>query len=165
MSERTAKEEAKAKANGRKQRTDILVTTLAAVITDIKPTSPAVEYALVRLTEAQTWVEAAIKTAYAAQVDGDEPEPERRQARVDVIGGYHYAAAWHERDGCHVARVAEFPSLGTHGDTAEAALAEAQSVVADTIVDLYRTGEPIPEPMTDEQYHAFLRQPRSGNAD
>lgn len=41
-----------------------------------------------------------------------------------------YTTHWSEVDGVFLAEVEEFPSLITHGDTAEDALAELQDLVA-----------------------------------
>ena len=62
-------------------------------------------------------------------------------------GKYTYRIEWSEEDGCHVARCLEFPSLAAHGNTADAALREIETVVAESIRWLREDGENIPEPM------------------
>ena len=165
MSERTTKEEAKAELKKRKDTTDVIITALAAVITDIKPSTPAVEYALVRLTETQTWVESAIKGAYVARLKGDQPGETTPPAMRDIIGGYHYASEWDSEDSVFTARVAEFPNLGARAATAKGAIVELSRVVADCIVDLLGSKEPVPQPMTEDQFAAFLNEQGEPDAD
>lgn len=46
---------------------------------------------------------------------------------------YSYTVGWSTEDQVFVARVAEFPSLAAHGETAEEALQEIRFVVAEAI--------------------------------
>ena len=50
-----------------------------------------------------------------------------------IIEKYTYRIEWSEEDKVHIARCLEFPSLATHGDTAEEALHEIEKVVEETI--------------------------------
>lgn len=49
---------------------------------------------------------------------------------------YNYSTHWSEVDGVFIAEVKEFPSLMTHGDTADEALKELQDLVAFVVADL-----------------------------
>lgn len=60
---------------------------------------------------------------------------------------YTYRIEWSEEDGCHVARCLEFPSLAAHGDTADKALREIETVVSESIRWLQEEGEHVPEPL------------------
>ena len=52
-----------------------------------------------------------------------------RPAKRTTAEHYLYTVGWSEDDEAYVARVAEFPSLATHGDSQEAALRSIQQVV------------------------------------
>jgi predicted RNase H-like HicB family nuclease len=53
-----------------------------------------------------------------------------------VAEHYLYTVGWSEDDEAYVARVAEFPSLATHGNSQEAALRSLQRVVKEVLKDL-----------------------------
>jgi predicted HicB family RNase H-like nuclease len=55
-----------------------------------------------------------------------------------------------------IGKVAEFPSLGAHGDTPEAALREIMFVVSEVVKDLARGGDEIPEPFSKRTYSGKL---------
>jgi predicted RNase H-like HicB family nuclease len=62
------------------------------------------------------------------------------------VDQYNYTVVWSNEDQVFVARVAEFPLLGAHGDTTEEALAELRTVVAEVVAWARQTGEPVPAP-------------------
>jgi predicted RNase H-like HicB family nuclease len=55
-------------------------------------------------------------------------------------------------DHAHIARCLEFPSLAAHGATPEAALAEIEFVVAESIRWLEEEHEIVPEPLSIRRY-------------
>ena len=65
---------------------------------------------------------------------------------------YTYRVGWSEEDGAFVARCLEFPSLGAHGSSTEAALKEIQSVVEFCVNDMKKSGEEIPEPLGTKNF-------------
>lgn len=64
------------------------------------------------------------------------------------VDQYTYSVAWSDEDQAHVARVAEFPLLGAHGDTAAEALEDLKIVVSSVVAWLREEGEPLPAPKT-----------------
>ena len=65
---------------------------------------------------------------------------------------YTYRVTWSEEDHEYVGLCAEFPSLSWLARTPEAALKGIRKVVADTIKDLKKNKEPVPEPMATKGY-------------
>lgn len=65
---------------------------------------------------------------------------------------YQYSTGWSEYDEAYIAHVAEFPSLGAHGNTIESALAEIQKVVRLVLKDLSENGEEIPKPFGKRKF-------------
>jgi predicted RNase H-like HicB family nuclease len=65
---------------------------------------------------------------------------------------YTYRIEWSEVDHAHIARCLEFPSLAAHGATPEAALAEIEFVVAESIRWLEEEHEIVPEPLSIRRY-------------
>jgi predicted HicB family RNase H-like nuclease len=65
---------------------------------------------------------------------------------------YTYRVEWSEEDHAHIAHCLEFPSLLAHGNTAEKALSEIESVVATAIEWMSEDGEQVPEPFGTKQY-------------
>ena len=59
---------------------------------------------------------------------------------------------WSEEDGVYLGRAAEFPSLGAHGETLEAALLEIKTLVGYVIEDLEQSGETVPEPFSTRHF-------------
>ena len=78
------------------------------------------------------------------------------------IEKYTFRIQWSEEDGCHIARCLEFPSLGAHGPTAEKALKEIKTVVAEAVKWLIADGEPVPQPLGAKKFkgHLTLRVPQ-----
>jgi len=60
---------------------------------------------------------------------------------------YTYRVAWSDIDNAFIARVIEFKSLSTHGDTADKALSALRELVKVIIEDLESKGEYVPEPL------------------
>jgi predicted RNase H-like HicB family nuclease len=147
-------------SNKRKmQAMDAAAMVIAKIVSSVEPESPHCEYALQRLAEAQYWAEKAIEHAEKQA----EKQPE---TRLDLdTAGYHYRAAHSDKNGCFVARVAEFPSMGAHGDTAKEAIAELQNAVGLAVVDMLEQNEQPPKPVTDEQAHEILCPGKEPGAD
>ena len=73
-----------------------------------------------------------------------------------LIEKYTYRIEWSEDDKIHIARCLEFPSLATHGDTAEEALHEIEKVVEETIKWMKEDNEQIPEPLGLKKFKGNL---------
>ena len=80
--------------------------------------------------------------------------PERRSR--PAAEHYLYTVGWSEDDEAYVARVAEFPSLGAHGDSQEAALRSIQQVVKVVLKDMAASKEPIPQPLGKRSFSGRL---------
>ena len=65
---------------------------------------------------------------------------------------YTYRVTWSEDDKEYVGLCAEFPSLSWLAASQEAALKGVRSAVADTVADMRKTREPIPEPLAGKRY-------------
>jgi predicted HicB family RNase H-like nuclease len=65
---------------------------------------------------------------------------------------YSYRVIWSAEDKEYIGLCAEFPSLSWLAQSPEAAIRGIREVVADTIVDMQKSGEPMPEPITTKQY-------------
>lgn len=74
----------------------------------------------------------------------------------DQVDRYTYTVVWSEEDEAFVARVAEFPSLATHGGKSSDALREIQEVVRVVIEDLKESEEPVPAPLNQQRYSGKL---------
>lgn len=80
-----------------------------------------------------------------------------KTARTDTKAEeYSYTVMWSEDDKAFIGRVAEFPSLATHGSTQEKALREIRTVVGYVLEDLSAENEPIPEPLGKRHYSGKL---------
>ena len=73
-----------------------------------------------------------------------------------IIEKYTYRIEWSEDDKVHIARCLEFPSLATHGNTAEEALHEIEKVVEETIKWMKEDNEQIPEPLGLKKFKGNL---------
>lgn len=73
-----------------------------------------------------------------------------------IIEKYTYRIEWLEEDKVHIARCLEFPSLATHGNTAEEALREIEKVVEETIKWMKEDNEQIPEPLGLKKFKGNL---------
>ena len=69
-----------------------------------------------------------------------------------TIDRYTYRVTWSEEDGEYVGLCAEFPSLSWLDGTQEAALKGIRSLVRKVIVDLKRSREAVPEPISTRSY-------------
>ena len=58
---------------------------------------------------------------------------------------YTYRVEWSAEDDAYLGRCLEFPSLGAHGASAQEALSEIESVVADSVQWMLEDGETPPE--------------------
>ena len=132
------------------QAMDAAAMVIANIVSSVEPESPLCKYALQRLAEAHYWAERAIEHAEKQA----EKQPE---TRLDLdTAGYHYRAVHSDKNGCFVARVAEFPSMGAHGPDAKAAIAKLQGAVGLAVVDMLEQNEQPPKPVTDEHAHEIL---------
>jgi len=57
---------------------------------------------------------------------------------------YTYEATWSEEDRAFIARVKEFPSLESHGDSRGGSIRALKSVIAAVVNDLIESGEEVP---------------------
>ena len=71
------------------------------------------------------------------------------QKRLDQ---YTYRVTWSQEDGQCVGLCAEFPSLSWLATTPEKALRGIRKVVAQVVVDMHVTSEPVPEPISQRRY-------------
>ncbi len=69
-----------------------------------------------------------------------------------VVDRYTYRVTWSEEDGEHVGLCAEFPSLSWLEKTPEKALMGIRKLVRETVADLKRNDEPVPEPISTRSY-------------
>jgi predicted HicB family RNase H-like nuclease len=65
---------------------------------------------------------------------------------------YTYRITWSEDDNEYVGLCAEFPSLSWLADTSEKALKGIQNLVAEVLLDMGKTDEPIPEPIASKHF-------------
>ena len=68
------------------------------------------------------------------------------------IDRYTYRVTWSEEDCEYVGLCAEFPSLSWLEKTPEKALVGVRRVVHQTVVDLKKTGEELPEPIAMKSF-------------
>ena len=69
-----------------------------------------------------------------------------------VIDRYTYRVTWSEEDHEHVGLCAEFPSLSWLEKTPEKALAGIRRLVLQTVADLKKSGEVVPEAIAMKSY-------------
>ena len=69
-----------------------------------------------------------------------------------VIDRYTYRVTWSEEDHEHVGLCAEFPSLSWLEKTPEKALAGIRRLVLQTVADLKKSGEEVPEAIAMKSY-------------
>ena len=69
-----------------------------------------------------------------------------------VIDRYTYRVTWSEEDHEHVGLCSEFPSLSWLERTPEKALAGIRRVVLQTVADMKKNGEEVPEPIAMKSY-------------
>lgn len=65
---------------------------------------------------------------------------------------YTYRVTWSEDDNEYVGLCAEFSSLSWLADTPEKALKGIRNLVADVLLDMDNTGEPVPEPIAIKHF-------------
>lgn len=74
----------------------------------------------------------------------------------NLVEKYTYRIEWSEEDNTHIAKCLEFPSLRTHGESAQEALKEMEFVVDETISWMKEDGEVLPEPLSARKYKENL---------
>lgn len=67
------------------------------------------------------------------------------RASIDA-SKYSYSVIWSDEDECHVGLCAEFPSMSFLVESQSEALAGINRLIADTVADMERLGETIPQP-------------------
>lgn len=65
---------------------------------------------------------------------------------------YSYRVIWSQEDREYVGMCAEFPSLSWLAPTPEQALQGIRKLVAETVDDMKKSGESVPEPITSKTY-------------
>ena len=65
---------------------------------------------------------------------------------------YCYRVLWSEDDNEYVGLCSEFPSLSWLAISPEDALHGVRSVVAETVFDMKKNGEPVPEPVSSKSF-------------
>ena len=65
---------------------------------------------------------------------------------------YTYRVTWSEEDSEYVGLCAEFPSLSWLASEPETALQGIREMVAEAVVDLQASGEPVPQPLAAKKY-------------
>jgi predicted HicB family RNase H-like nuclease len=65
---------------------------------------------------------------------------------------YTYRVTWSEEDKEHVGLCAEFPSLSWLAASPEAALRGIRKVVVESVADMEKRGETVPEPYSTKKY-------------
>ena len=68
------------------------------------------------------------------------------------VDPYTYRVTWSEEDQEYVGLCAEFPSLSWLEGTHEKALAGIRKLVKDTVADLKKSKERVPEPLSTRSY-------------
>ena len=71
---------------------------------------------------------------------------------VKEVDRYTYRVTWSEDDSEYVGLCAELPSLSWLEETPERALIGIRQLVKETIADLRRAKEPVPEPISTRPY-------------
>lgn len=71
---------------------------------------------------------------------------------VKHIDPFTYRVTWSEEDQEYVGLCAEFPSLSWLAETHEKALAGIRKLVKETVADLKKNKEPVPEPLSTRPY-------------
>jgi len=68
------------------------------------------------------------------------------------VDRYTYRVTWSEEDQEYVGLCVEFPSMSWLDKSQEKALLGIRKVVAETVMDLKRSKEPVPEPLSARPY-------------
>ena len=69
---------------------------------------------------------------------------------------YSYRVIWSEKDQEHVGLVAEFPSLSWLAKTPGEALNGITKLVGEVLVDLVKSKEPVPEPLSKREFNGKI---------
>lgn len=70
---------------------------------------------------------------------------------------YTYRVTWSAEDGEHVGLCAEFPSLSWLANSPEEALAGIRKLVNETVREMGRSSEQVPEPLSEKHYSGEFR--------
>ena len=73
------------------------------------------------------------------------------------VDHYTYRVTWSPEDGEHVGLCVEFPSLSWLATAPAEALSGIRQMVAETVVDMQASGEPIPKPLAEKHYSGEFR--------
>lgn len=65
---------------------------------------------------------------------------------------FTYRVTWSDEDQEYVGLCAEFPGMSWLSASPEAALKGIRAAVAEVVLDMKKTGEPIPEPLASRSY-------------
>ena len=68
------------------------------------------------------------------------------------VDRYTYRVTWSEEDQEYVALCVEFPSISWLDKSQEKALVGIRKLVTNTVTDLKRSGEPVPQPISARPY-------------
>ena len=71
---------------------------------------------------------------------------------MDLENAYSYRVLWSEEDQEHVGLCTEFPSLSHLDEDFMEAAAGIRSLVASVVVDMQKSGEAVPEPLSLRKY-------------
>jgi predicted HicB family RNase H-like nuclease len=77
-------------------------------------------------------------------------------AAASNVDKYTYRVTWSEEDQEHVGLVAEFPSLSWLAPTQGEALNGITKLVAEILVDMQKSGEQVPEPLSLQKFSGSL---------
>lgn len=69
-----------------------------------------------------------------------------------MVNRYTYRITWSAKDGQHLGRCAEFPSLAWLAPTPQQALAGIREQVRETLAGMRDRGEAAPEPLAERAY-------------
>jgi len=68
------------------------------------------------------------------------------------IEHYTWRVTWSDEDQEYLGLCVEFPSLSWLAATPEAALTGIRNMVAEVVLDMQASGEPVPQPLADRPY-------------
>jgi len=68
------------------------------------------------------------------------------------IEHYTWRVTWSDEDQEYLGLCVEFPSLSWLAATPEAALTGIRDMVAEVVLDMQASGEPVPQPLADRPY-------------
>lgn len=77
-------------------------------------------------------------------------------ATPSVVALYRYSVQWSPEDNEFVATILEFPSLSWLDEDQFEALRGLERLVAEVVADLERSGEPVPPPISSQNFSGRL---------